>query len=831
MILALKQILSQAIHEDTLIITATQRLAKQWSSMSVSSQILSQSDWLAQIWDQLEAHGLTKTLYLLNPLQENVLWRKIIESSSQGERLLRVPATAKSVAQAFALLKQWDLSLGYVNSESINLTEETHLFLQWAHEFKQILNQKFWISQAELPTAILQCLADKHWRLLESYSSVKKLKLLGFEAITPQFQRFYTELRLQGWEVTELQDTSETLTQARKYAFYDHTQELRAAALWAKGLKTQAHYPGAIGIVVPDLAQCRSQVVQIFTEILEPLTELQPEQSVSESFNISLAPPLSSYPIIFSALKTLELLKKDKIQSDEGLKHSPFVVLKDQAAFSEFKQPLPVTSALSNWAQVFEQFLKLMMWPGERVLNSIEHQAMARWQVLLTEFSALGSILKMQTLNVALQLLNELTHETPFQGQSKPAPIHIMGMLEASSQPFEYLWVSGLHNEAWPPIPKANPFLPIALQRKHHMPHASSEREYVFSKKLLDNLKKACDTVILSYYKNDAIKAYYPSYLICDLMEENIHFEPQTFRHPAIQIGGALEFILDDKAPPLPEGTRCKGGASVLQAQAHCPFKAFTQYRLHALPKSPPSMSLNAKERGILVHKIVEQLWLKLKTHDQLCALSEEKLKNLINLLIINNIQQIRLDHSELMEAYWEVEVQRLRDIILAWLNLEKKRTPFKVLSQEQKQTLELANLKWEFKIDRIDQDENNNRIIIDYKTSDQKLIDCLEIRPQAPQLPLYYLSTGLNIQAVAFGQLQAQACKFVGLSNTDALIPGIKRQAAWDELTLQWKTRLEQLALEFKEGKATVQPYRGDQNCRQCHLLQVCRIKSLNDE
>lgn len=841
MILALEHILSQAIHEGELIITATKRLAKQWSSILGDSklctrtmpQILSQSDWLIQIWEKLEAQGLTKAVYLLSAQQENVLWRKMIESSSHGERLLRVQATAKSVAQAFTLLKQWDLNLEHIDSTS-DLTEETRLFLQWAHEFNQMLIKESWINQASLATKIIDCLSDKHRYILEPYSLVKRIKLLGFEAMTPQFKKFYTALRLQGWEVVELQDASlDNQAHARKYTFYDKTAELRAAALWAKALKTQARYPGAIGIVVPDLDQCRSQVVQIFTEILEPLTELQPAQSVSESFNISVAPPLSSYPIIFSALKILDLLKRENKSPEMSsfFEYSPFIVLRSDSVLSEFKHSVPLTSPLSDWAQVFEQFLKQMGWPGERRLNSIEHQAMARWQLLLTEFSALGSILKMQTLKGALQLLNELAHETSFQGQSKPAPIHIMGMLEASSQPFEYLWVSGLHNEAWPPIPQANPFLPLVLQRQYDMPHASTEREYAFSKKLLDNLKKSCDTVILSYYKNDAIKAYYPSYLISDLTEESLDFEEPNLKHPAVQTGILLESMIDDKAPPLVEGVRCKGGTSVLQAQAHCPFRAFAQYRLQATPKNLPSLGLNAKERGILVHKIVEQLWQKLKTHHQLCTLPEEKIKAMIKKIIIDNIQKIYLNYNEAMEAYWEVEVQRLRDIILAWLNLEKKRIPFKVLAQEQKQALELGGLKWEFKIDRIDQDENNNIIIIDYKTSDQKLMDCLEGRPQAPQLPLYYLSANLNIKAVAFGQLQAHACKFVGLSNIPALLPGIKQQEDWNTLKTQWKTRLEALALEFKEGKATVWPYKGDQSCRTCHLLQVCRFKSLNDE
>ncbi len=870
MILAFKQILSQSIADGALIITATRRLAKQWqpilvnSSVGPSPHIISLKDWLNNLWVKLEATGVTGNTYLLNHAQEMMLWKSIIESSTQGEHLLRIQATAKNVASAAGLLKQWDIPLCVLEKACGVSNEETQLFLQWAHAFNTILKDRACITQACLPTTISNILADRYSEILTAYSCVKKIKLLGFEDIPPQFQLFYTQLRLQGWEVTELKFPDKAdATQYHKYAFYDQAAELQSAALWAKSHQEKVKYPGAIGIVVPDLAQCRSLVEQTFTQILEPLSELHVQQRVSDQFNISVALPLDRYPIIFAALKALILLEFEQFNVDDllFLIRSPFltvlesdIVMRAQHAemlkklkkqilsfaqfnvlsnnldkIMHFKTCLPAKCSVMHWAYFFEQFLNLLSWPGERVLNSIEHQAVARWQMLLEEFAALEKVLEPQDLSSAIKVLAKLAQEIPFQGQSKPAPIHIMGILEASSQPFEYLWVSGLHNEAWPPIPKANPFLPIALQKKHQMPHASTEREYYFAQKLTDNLKNACDKVIFSYFKNDTVKQYQPSDLIADIAQESFYLEPtmnsisEYLFNTSNQAENGLESVIDSYAPAIQKEDYYQGGIGLIEAQSLCPFKAFAQYRLHAAPHNRPAIGLKASERGTLVHTILELIWAKIKNHKSLCALKQEALSVLVNTIICTQIQNINWKYPQLPEGFWEVEIWRLNEIIHSWLLLEKKRPPFMVAFQEQKTGIHLAGLEFNIRIDRLDYTENDETIIIDYKTGSSNLADSL-------QLAIYSVGS-IAPKAVAFGKLQAQGCQFVGLSACQEMLPGVKAHENWEALLLEWKTSLETLVLEFKKGYAQVHPQKGEQSCRTCHLLQVCRLKSVENE
>ena len=56
-----------------------------------------------------------------------------------------------------------------------------------------------------------------------------------------------------------------------------------------------------IGVIVPDLGRCRSQIERIFAEAFHPRNRLRPDRDPRQLFNISLGLPVSEYPIIDAA--------------------------------------------------------------------------------------------------------------------------------------------------------------------------------------------------------------------------------------------------------------------------------------------------------------------------------------------------------------------------------------------------------------------------------------------------------------------------------------------------------------------------------------------------
>src|SRR3546814_16692738 len=77
-----------------------------------------------------------------------------------------------------------------------------------------------------------------------------------------------------------------------------------------------------------------------------------------------------------------------------------------------------------------------------------------------------------------------------------------------------------------------------------------------------------------------------------------------------------------------------------------------------------------------------------------------------------------------------ELEAQRLRELILAWLVVERERAPFQVLKLEARgpgeaQTgeavREFEGLRLRLRPDRVDVDERGQGIVLDYKTGVRK--------------------------------------------------------------------------------------------------------------
>jgi RecB family exonuclease len=158
------------------------------------------------------------------------------------------------------------------------------------------------------------------------------------------------------------------------------------------------------------------------------------------------------------------------------------------------------------------------------------------------------------------------------------------------------------------------------------------------------------------------------------------------------------------------------------------------------------------------------------------------------------------------------------------------------VVASERERHISIGGIELDVKIDRVDSLPDGRHIIIDYKTGDPKPGQWEGDRPDAPQLPLYAVTHGTPIGAVAFARLASGESRFMGLGE-DAGIPGVEEYSASkpgkaDGDTLadrirHWAHTLERLAQEFAAGAAVVAPKRRD-TCDHCPLPALCRIGDL---
>lgn len=815
----LEDLFAQLSH-DTLILTANKRLANwlihQYKDLQTSRNIdtwisldaLPLDAWLTRCFFELQTKAIGKPQILLNPQQTFLLWQTIIKNHTDNA-LLSINATASSAQGAWKLLQKYNIKL---DNPEILQHDEHYCWKNWAEIFAQTCKKNNWID----PASLIKFITTQ----IHNLNKPKRIILLGFLETTPNEQLLFDKLNC---EIINYKTSAHNQT-IQCAALPNTEEEIFAMAIWAK--QQNSNY---IGCIIPNLNEIYDDIKRIFAEVFTDDTK----------YNISYGDKLSNEPIIYTALEILSLnIGKTHIDDIGYLLRSPFIgnfedlpkrsifnfqlrqaATSNYIAIHEIAKQLSgkgvtpeIAKQISNkmpphaWIKIFNQQLDAVGWPGTRKLTHKEYKTIERWHKLLEEFAALSLVENSFTYAQALSHLKHLASQTLFQTEKPHAKIQILGTLEATGLSFDDAWIMGLDDKTWPSNPKPNPFLPISLQKKHNMLRATTEREYHFTCMMTNQFIQNSTNLIFSYPAQNKDGALQPSPLI-----KKFSIIENTQNKPKLKITQqAFIKIIDNQAPTLQENEELHASSDILEQQAACPFRAFAKHRLHAEEISEPSEGINSLERGSITHKILEIIWQKLKTQQNLNTTDENKLKQLID----ESIKKTLNVKSE----FAKLEQLRLQELIFDWLQFEKNRPPFTVVKQEQKYSITCGKLKFNVRVDRIDQ-VDNNYILIDYKTGKTSVNDWFGDRPNKPQLPLYAANIPHKINDIAFAQI------FPGkfeLKNAAAKIN-------WDEQLKSWKQVTTRLANDFYNGNAIVDPKNPADTCKFCKLQTLCRIYENN--
>ncbi|MGE3317752.1 MAG: PD-(D/E)XK nuclease family protein [Candidatus Berkiella sp.] len=825
--------------------------------------IFALQDWLHALWQQLEIQGSVQE-QLLTPAQSLLVWTSIIRSVAIGPKLLNVPITAKMAQQAYGLLQEWGVTESCFDLP-LNVDQET--FKEFALKFQQWLTQHQAIDSHQLISAIQPYMTQEHHVAWHRVSPVKIVAFYGFEEITPATQQLIKTLQQQAWSVTLLEGTRLTPSFVGRKSFYDQEQEFLAAANFAKNRLEQGKK--SIGIVVPDLANQRTLVEKTLKEVFQPLGLCEPQAMICEQYNISAAIPLDHYPIIHSAFAFLKMVSGSfslkeyleilnspfydtqqnelscLLQHFELLKanHQKSLLLKTLVSslpdsiwretiskIITMINSLPKKNTYAAWATLFQQILLIGRWPGARPLNSIEHQAVARWFDALAELRLVDSVLGLASFKEALSVLRGIVAQIPFQAQSKGASVQVLGVLEALGLHFDCVWVVGLHSEAWPPLAKPNPFIPVALQRDLKMPHASAEREMEYARTMTERLLTCAHEVILSYPTREKAKILDPSELCrhIPLLEET--FANEYLQHERLESRFkphiALEKFIANEDIPLQHTEKIAATCHLLTLQAACPFKAFAELRLNAVTVQEEEDWLAPYQQGIILHDVLQHFWGMIKTQQALINLEAQELSALLLLLIEQQLPKHIKPNTPL--PYLQVEKSRLLLLLHDYLHIEKSRYPFTVIATECSKAFNLQGMQFKVRLDRIDKTLDNQTLLIDYKTGEFSMTGIWGDRPRAPQLPLYYLAAyDEDPQGLLVAKLNRQTMGYEGISMAPLGIEGVKEPKfhTWNELKSYWSGTLGNLVASFQRGDTTVSPLDVNTTCRYCDLRAFCRI------
>lgn len=859
-----------------------------WESPTVSTAL----SWLRELWQDELAFTDTGVGHraLLTKEQETAVWERVIrEWCKRSERkLIQIEAAADSARSAYRLQYDWHLP---EPTEKDHPVDDVRAFMGWKNDFDAWCGDNGWISESRLMESVAVAFRNS---VLHPPPGVL---LAGFEEVTPALEDLLQALSDVEVPVHRLESAPREAS-VRMAACRTPADEIAACVVWVRK-QLEADPAQKLGIVVPDLGDRRAEIARVFEDVLSPESVL-PGAQPGRHVNFSLGPPLSSYPVVASALNALKLLNGDiELNQLGSLLRSPFLGEGDAEAqkralldvslrrFGErsvripwlievageqrngrldqsprlasrlkrlqgFMKELPSKAGPTVWAQSFENALTILGWPGERMLDSAEHQARNRWSRLIDAFAGLEAMVPAMTLRTAIGRLRRMASATTFQPESAAAPVQILGLLEATGAQFDAIWVMGLTDTTLPGLPHTHPLLPSELQRARGLPHSTPERELEFALRRLRGLTSAAPEVILSYPQMDGDNENVASPLL-NVYHVN-EFDQAECRYPSYASRildsvpeGGLEEVEDHQAPPLEPARRASGGSGPLTSQSACPFQAFARHRLHAERLEEPQDGLDARDRGGLVHNALQKLWEEIRDRDTLLGMSAETLEDLIKRVVDEAVNDLREKRpTTLTPTFSALQKRAIERLLAGWVEQETERSTFRVVETEKElreQQIGPLTIR-RLVVDRIDELEEGGRVVVDYKTGRGKSRNAWRgERPDEPQLPLYATLTDGDVGGVVFANVKADKPGWSGLMRDDAVIKRDKAYPSgnsrsewealypdWQALLAGWRRDLEALAEGFVAGDARVDPKNPRHTCTFCHLSAACRIAELTE-
>jgi ATP-dependent helicase/nuclease subunit B len=786
--------------------------------------------FVERLWEDALYSDLGEKLpLLLTPAQEQHLWEQILKDSS----FLLKEGAAQQCREAWRLMHQWRIRSG-------TATEDAAAFSRWSALYEKR-------TQGEIDAARLPELMAQH---LGSLKTPKLLVAYAFDVMPPQTREFLEKF---GFQECHPESTPASLART---AYPSAALEIEAAAKWARARLEEGKK--RIGVVVPDLQSRRSEVSRVLSRVLQPGYNLPGATKTAMPFNISLGRPLSSYPLVDCALGLIELaFRSVEFDRASHLIRAPFlggadtelgrrasldvklrrdadsviglgkiIGLSDPCPLlrKHLEQVFEITKTRpdspAEWARHFSAILEAAGFPGERALDSEEFQTRAKWHEMLGELSKLERIASAFSFQQSFSFLERLCASTLFQPESAEAPIQVLGVLESAGLRFDCLWVSGLTDEAWPLTAHPNPFIPIAAQKKAGIPQASAEASAALDERLTDEWKQAAAEVVFSWPAKDKDKDLAPSPLILSVEEQALTIPAYPRYRDLLFKEKSLESFRDAKAPAVLPG-KVRGGTRVLADQAACPFRAFAKWRLSAVRLEEPVSGLDPRDRGKLLHALMRELWTRLR--------GTESLRKDLSVAIAQSAD-VAVKEMGLEGRFAELERERLAKLAREWLDVERKRAPFKVLHVEQERSVAVAGLEFKSRIDRMDElvdgETSGGHVLIDYKSS--RMLSPKQWdgpRPDDPQLPLYAVAAPEALAAVVFAKMRPGEMRFMGYSKAERVLPRVEVYRDWQKLLDTWKRDADALGKSYAAGEAPVDPKEGLKTCRMCDLHTLCRV------
>jgi probable DNA repair protein len=835
-------------------------------------RITSFDDFVAESWT-----GPQRQERVLTARQTQLLWDRIVRESRQADHLLSPQLAAKTSFRAWERLQAWRISqcaLGAAAEE--HDSEEARALLEWSVKLESLCREQSWIPIAQLPERLAQ----------KSDPLVGTIVFASADELLPVHRAVFDSYADRGARVEHAQvETSEG--RSAVYICESPSDEFARAAAWA--LDSLQRGAQSVGVAVSGMDQRATELRRVFAEtfaqksrsFLTTTSEYDARRMQAASFLVATYHELAEFPCVRAALDLLQLaggkanaklvgtvlrnayvngstaeassraLLEARLRSEvreryelgwlELVTASSCPIL-SQAFKAVLAAQLDATSLAmpSAMAERFSQLWRMFGWPGDINPDSDEQQIISRLRECLSEFGALDDLLGPLSYTEAAREFEAHVRNTTFEPRGTPASVTIVDVQGIDGLHFDALWVTGMTESLWPPPPTPDPFIPIGLQISAGIADATATRVREQARRRFNQLRGLAADIVFSCPRTvDDVEVLPCAWLselstLTEAPEPAIEYAAKVFAHKPV-----LETAVEAKGRALLEYDAA-GGTRIFELQSHCPFRAYAELRLGALPLDRVVPNVDARERGTLLHAALADVWRTLKDSERLRASTFEQLEALTRTQLARHAGKLLEGASPHRVRMIQIEQDLAAERILSLLALDAARPPFQVAELETAERAVAGSLQFKMRLDRVDEllspQHNRGRVIIDYKSSHSvSARSWFSDRPEQPQLPVYAVTHPQRLVAVAFATLSAKGVGYQGIADIEGVLPEVKQLSGkqvtaefgdWKGLMDHWQTVVTRLANEFAEGEARVDPL--PNACRYCHLSTVCRIHEM---
>ncbi|WP_263357424.1 PD-(D/E)XK nuclease family protein [Acidicapsa ligni] len=662
------------------VLTATDRAARSVAAAHHSAQrdagrmawttpaIAAWDSWVRERWTERNRDGLL----LLNALQEQRLWTKVVRGSRAGAHLLHPDQLAKAAQQAYKLLCDYAPE-ALTSRERLGWPGDAAIFSEWITEFESRCRREALISASRLVSELAAQLLATQLENEDNSGQVRApLLLIGFDRVLDSQKKLLHAWAggAPSWQLLEAGDA------ARESVFFaarDSATELTACVSWIRR-RLEADPNVRLTIVTTNLQQRRGEIERALLEA----------NGSEIGFEFSLGVPLGQMGVARAALlllqwldgalteteldwliasghtaanakeeialaETMRQLRRKGLERTEwsleafanpqGLASSATGYEAEQAesdagnsrsfrrtiappeawtarllAAKQMLRKQPERQSPLAWADAVSQLLEAAGWPGFRPLSSTTFQARQRWDSVMENCASLGFEAVApgdsgMEWDEFIGIVATAVGGTIFAAESRDAAVQISEPLESAGQLSDGIWFLGADEESWPGRGAPHPLLPIRLQREAGMPHSTPQADWSLAQEATTRLLASANEVIFSYCEQSDESEARPSRLILRHVGAPVAMPSGLAQSsPARQ---PLTEVYEDASRIAFPLAAMAGGSATLTRQSLCPFQAFSVARLGAEQWQPAEAGLNAKQRGQLLHAVLHRIWSK----------------------------------------------------------------------------------------------------------------------------------------------------------------------------------------------------------------------------